>query len=396
MFARQVFVHTAQNETTLNGLKIGRNFYKFNINSLLECFVKYNIRLNSSVSTIIHQTQKLSINKDEDESFNTSNANSKSSVIQATKPSLFKQMKSSTEKKLSVEELKEKTARIASMYKNQIELKEWTEEETKLLLMASKIHGNRWKFINRHYFNYRTLHSIKCKWYREKVKYENSHKTITSRWTPEEDDLLIKGIEKYGKGHWRKISRMLPNKEDLQVFRRYNFINYTKRGNFTEEEDNLLCDLLKKYGGNYWQKIADEMNRPVSTIIKHYNMVLLNAAKFPNWTDKENELIRDSILKYGKDWKMIQKLLPHRLSLSIKEHVRSGSLVDPYYNNGFWQVNETMRLVKAIGLYGKNWRKVSDFVETRSPKQCSGHFRDCFLRKGLEPYILISEQKNIS
>ncbi|CAG8510637.1 3817_t:CDS:1 [Funneliformis mosseae] len=384
MFARQVFVHKALNETNLTGLRIGSNFYKFNNKSLIECFVKHNIHLNSSVSTIIYQPQKPSIGKYEEESSNISNSNSKV------------HMKSLKDMKLSVEELKERTARIASMYKNQIELKEWTEEETKLLLMASKIHGNRWKFINSHYFNYRTLHSIKCKWYREKVKYENSYKTITSRWTQEEDDLLLKGIEKYGKGHWRKISRMLPNKEALQVFRRYYFINYTKRGNFTEDEDNLLCDLLKKYGRNRWQKIADEMNRPVFTIIKHYNLVLLNAAKFPYWTDKENELIRDSILKYGKDWKIIQKLLPHRLPLSIKEHVRSCSLIDPYYNNGFWQVNETIRLVKAVGLYGKNWRKVSEFVETRSPKQCGAHFRDCFLRKGLESYILNSEQKQVS
>ena len=38
--------------------------------------------------------------------------------------------------------------------------KEWKEEKTKLLLMASEIHGNQWKFIHKNYFNYRTLHSI--------------------------------------------------------------------------------------------------------------------------------------------------------------------------------------------------------------------------------------------
>jgi len=312
------------------------------------------------------------------------------------KPSLLKQMKTSTDMKLSTEELKEKTKRVAEMYKNEIGLKrEWTEEETKLLLMASKIHGNRWKFINRHYFNYRTWFSIKCKWYREKVKYENSHKTITSRWTPEEDDLLLKGIEKYGKGQWRKISRMLPNKNAMQVFRRYYFIKYTKRGNFTEEEDNLLCDLLKKYGGNCWQKIADEMNRPVYTITKHYKMVLLNAAKFPQWTVQENELIRNSILKYGKDWKKIQKLLPHRLPRSIKEHVKCCPLADPYYNSGFWEVNEIMRLVNAVRLYGKKWQEVSRFVKTRSPFQCRIYFRDSFTRKNLESYILNSELDGI-
>jgi len=45
------------------------------------------------------------------------------SIIKTMKPSLLKQMKTSTDMKLSTEELKEKTKRIAEMYKNEIGLK---------------------------------------------------------------------------------------------------------------------------------------------------------------------------------------------------------------------------------------------------------------------------------
>ncbi|RIA88655.1 hypothetical protein C1645_739214 [Glomus cerebriforme] len=261
--------------------------------------------------------------------------------------------------------------------------------------MALRIHGNRWEFIHKHYFHYRTLHSIKSKWDREKLKNENSYKKILSEWTPEEDKILSLGIEKYGRGNWRKISRMLPNKESLQVFRRFYLINYTKRGNFTQEEDNLLCDLLETYGTNNWKLIADKMNRPIYYVMYHYKFVLLNSINLPKWTDRENQLINDAILKYGKDWKKIQKLLPHRFVQSIKQHVRCCPEADPYYNSGFWKIDETLRLVEAVRIYGKKWQNVSKFVATRSPFQCRIHFRDSFTKKGLESYVLNLKPKGI-
>src|SRR2546421_219061 len=97
------------------------------------------------------------------------------------------QSKFSADMKSLIKELKEKAAKMAKIYNE----KEWKEEETNLLLMAREIHGNRWKFIHENYFNYRTLHSIKCKWDREKLKYENSCKKIISEWTPEEDEILL-------------------------------------------------------------------------------------------------------------------------------------------------------------------------------------------------------------
>ena len=138
------------------------------------------------------------------------------------------------------------------------------------------------------------------------------------------------------------------------------------------------------------------MNRPVCSITRHYKLVILNTAKFSKWTDQENKLIRDSILKYGKDWKKIRQLLPHRLHLCIREHVRNCTKVDPYYNSGFWDVDEVRKLIKAIKLYGKRWRKVSNFVETRSPFQCRNYFRDSFTKKDLENYVLNSNSRCIS
>jgi hypothetical protein len=362
-------VYYFAHKTFLNGIEKRYDFKKFN-NSLIKWFGNHNTRF---VPVIIYRSKQTF----------TKNLNNSSIP-------LSKQFKSLSEVKPLIKELEEKSAKVAKIYN----LNEWNEEETNLLLMALEIHGNRWKYIHKHYFNYRSCHSLKCKWDREKLKRENSNKNITSEWTSEEDKILLKGIEKYGR-QWRKISRMLPNKESLQVYRRFYTINYTRRGNFTEEEDNLLCNLIKKYGGYHWKEIADDMNRPNYALKIHFKQILLTSAKFPKWTDQENKLISDSILKYGKDWRKIQKLLPHRITPCIREHVRCCPIADPYYNSGFWEVGEVVKLIKAVRLYGKSWQKVSKFVETRSPFQCRIYFRNTFIKKNLESHVLNLELKGI-
>ncbi|CAB4496099.1 unnamed protein product [Rhizophagus irregularis] len=347
------------NKIFLKGIEKRHDFRIFN-NYFIKCFGKYNIP------------------------YRTFTKKTNSSIPLSNK------FKSSTEAKSLIKSLEEESIKLAKVYN----WKEWKEEETKLLFLASEIHGNRWKYIHKHYFNYRSLYSIKCKWDRENLRIENNHKNIISKWTPEEDKILLKGFEKYGR-QWRKISRLLPNKESLQVLRRFCIINYTKRGHFTEEEDKLLCDLIIKYGGNHWTKIADDMNRPISTIKRRFKFVLLNSSKDIKWTDQENKLISDSIIKYGKDWRSIQKLLPHRSVSSIKEHVRWCPLADPYYKSGFWEVNEIIRLIKAVRLYGKSWQKVSKYVKTRSPFQCRIYFRNSFTKKNLESHVLNLELKGI-
>lgn len=349
-------------KTFLKRIEKGHDFSIFN-NYFIKCFGKYN-------------TQFIP--------YRTFTKKTNSSIP------LSKKFKSLTEVKSLIKSLEEESAKMAKVYN----WKEWKEKETNLIFLALEIHGNRWKYIHKHYFNYRSLDSIKCKWDREKLKNEYNHKNIISEWTPEEDKILLKGFEKYGK-QWRKISRLLPNKKSLQVHGRFYLINYTKRGKFTEEEDKLLCDLIIKYGGNHWSKIANDMNRPIDAIRRRYKVVLLNSAKDIEWTEQENKLISDSILKYGKDWRRIQKLLPHRSFISIREHVRCCPLADPYYKSGFWDVNEVIRLIKAVRLYGKSWQKVSKYVKTRSPFQCRIYFRDSFTKKNLETHVLNLELKGI-
>ncbi|KAL0979723.1 hypothetical protein UPYG_G00188720 [Umbra pygmaea] len=79
-------------------------------------------------------------------------------------------------------------------------------------------------------------------------------------WSKEEDEMLRRGVAKYGVGNWWKIRQEVPGRTIGQCRDRYLevLIGNVKKGPFDEEELALLRRLVKKYG-HKWSKIASEM-----------------------------------------------------------------------------------------------------------------------------------------
>ncbi len=50
------------------------------------------------------------------------------------------------------------------------------------------------------------------------------------------------------------------------------------------------------------------------------------------------------------------------------------------YRNGRWTTEEHKKFIKALILYGNNWKKVQSFVTTRSPSQARSHAQKYFIR----------------
>ena len=91
------------------------------------------------------------------------------------------------------------------------------------------------------------------------VNLPNEKKETHSRklFTQEEDELILKTIEKIGHTKWSIIAKFIPGRCSRQIRERWiNYLDPTiNKGPFTEEEDNLLYKIVKERG-TQWNSIV--------------------------------------------------------------------------------------------------------------------------------------------
>uniref|UniRef100_A0A8B9J528 Small nuclear RNA activating complex, polypeptide 4 n=1 Tax=Astyanax mexicanus TaxID=7994 RepID=A0A8B9J528_ASTMX len=80
-------------------------------------------------------------------------------------------------------------------------------------------------------------------------------------WSKEEDELLLKAVEKYGRKDWWKIRVEVPGRTDNACRERYlNCLQENvRKGTWSVEEVELLKRMVAKYGVGKWSKIASEI-----------------------------------------------------------------------------------------------------------------------------------------
>ena len=119
-----------------------------------------------------------------------------------------------------------------------------TSEEDKKLLMGIQYYGEtNWTSVASYVGNNRTR--SQCS---QRYKRDIGSNIKREKWTSEEEDLLLKLIQKYGFQSWAKISREFGNRSDVQCRFRFNkYLKFKIRKYHHEPNlDFIFCNLSQE------------------------------------------------------------------------------------------------------------------------------------------------------
>lgn len=105
------------------------------------------------------------------------------------------------------------------------------------------------------------------------LKATTSYHTPKSKWTPEEDRILLEQIEKTGPSNWNNIALSLPGRNGKQCRERWigKLSPENTKSSWTTEEDIILLQCQRSMG-NKWSKFGSFLpGRSVITIKNRWN-----------------------------------------------------------------------------------------------------------------------------
>jgi len=149
----------------------------------------------------------------------------------------------------------------------------------------------------------------------------SSKKRLISKWTKEEDNLLLRLTSSHDKKFdWKSISLYFENRTPPQCSSRYKRIHPgLNKGNWTKEEDYELMNLIKINGKN-WSKISKIMTkRNCKQIRDRYLNSLDENIKKGKFTPEEDKQILELYKIHRNSWKTIASYFSSRTGDMIKK-----------------------------------------------------------------------------
>ena len=102
-----------------------------------------------------------------------------------------------------------------------------------------------------------------------------------------------------------------------------------------------------------------------------FNLFLIQQQKKMgrNWNEQEDNMLRELIAQYGKQWSVIASHIPNRTATQIA--ARWEKCINPKLTKGPFNAEEDRLIIEFVEEFGCHaWPKITSVLPHRTPKQC--------------------------
>jgi hypothetical protein len=134
---------------------------------------------------------------------------------------------------------------------------------------------------------------------------------------------------------------------------------------WTEAEDELLRQLIPQFG-RQWSAIASRIpNRNATQVASRWEKCINPILTKGQFTTEEDQLIVDFVTQNGdRAWPKITAVLPHRTTKQCRE--RWFNNLDPSVSKGPWTPEEDRMIFDAHARFGPKWSQIAQLIPGRS------------------------------